>query len=219
MPENEVIERIARVLCQQADCDPDALEPGDVFGVDGHRHGEPGHFMWREFVKDVRAIIEAMREEDLEALLAERKFDRLVVASGDCRLWAGAVDRRDGYGRFYVGGKTVGAHQFAYRRMYGDVPEGMVIDHVCRNRRCVNPDHLRTVTRVENVMIGSGVTAENARKELCTHGHPLSGENLYVKPNGERGCRQCRLEASRRYKARRREAAAALSPSNQEADK
>lgn len=78
----------------------------------------------------------------------------------------------------------------------GPIPEGLVIDHLCRNRGCVNPDHLEAVTQRENILRGEGLAAANARKTHCPKGHPYSGENLYVVPSS--GRRQCRICADAR---------------------
>jgi hypothetical protein len=158
------------------------------------------------YLDDARAAIEEMREDDLKELLTDRKFDSKAIAdSSGCLLWTGPIDRKDGYGRFYDGsGKTTGAHQYAFRRAYGPVPEGKVVDHICRTRNCVNHSHLRAISAVENTMIGEGIAAMNAAKTYCAHGHPLFGENLYVRPNGERDCRKCRSAANLRYKRKKR---------------
>lgn len=120
-----------------------------------------------------------------------------------CIAFNGAVVDT-GYGRIYGGGrhKYKLAHRAAWEAANGPIPKGLVIDHLCRNRRCVNVKHLELVTPVENVMRGTGVTAANARKTHCRHGHELSGENLYLDKFGDRHCQTCRRAAERKYRAR-----------------
>jgi hypothetical protein len=130
---------------------------------------------------------------DREWLLASS----LTVDSG-CRVWRLARDRY-GYGRIKTGGSHRGAHRVSYELFVGPIPDGMHLDHVCRNRCCINPDHLRVVTPVENVMLGRSSPALNAAKTHCKRGHPLSGANLYLWGRS-RICRTCRAmyEAQRR---------------------
>jgi hypothetical protein len=75
----------------------------------------------------------------------------------------------------------------------GPIPDGLHLDHLCKVRNCVRPSHLEAVTPRENVMRSDGVASLNARKTHCKRGHPFSGRNLYVRPNGERACRKCDL--------------------------
>jgi len=124
------------------------------------------------------------------------------IPSG-CRLWLGCEGR--GYGRINVDGKLRAAHQVAFELAEGLVPDGLVLDHLCRNRRCINPDHLEPVTFRENILRGAGFAAVNAKKTHCARsGHSLSGQNLYISPVGKRECRECRRAASRRMEQRRR---------------
>ena len=95
----------------------------------------------------------------------------------------GQYSRRDGYRGL--------AHRAYYQIHVGPIPDGFVLDHLCRNRACVNPDHLEPVARGENTRRGG-----NAAKTHCDHGHPLSGDNLYVDPRGRRQCKACRRQAT-----------------------
>jgi len=90
-----------------------------------------------------------------------------------------------------------------YEALIGPIPEGLVIDHLCRVRNCVNPAHMEPVTNTENVLRGTGPTAVNAQKTHCKHGHPLTPDNL-VKRTDRRECMECRRIREREYKARRR---------------
>jgi hypothetical protein len=122
--------------------------------------------------------------------------------SSPCLIWGGAIDE-DGYGRLQVGDKWKLAHRVKYEESIGQIPRGLVIDHLCRNRSCVNVLHMETVTNKENVLRGNGITATNARKVACKKGHPFSPENTIVTPNGGRSCRECGRERWRAYRSRK----------------
>lgn len=146
----------------------------------------------------------------------QRFWDKVWLGDG-CWLWTGKLrtgaspghGKEVGYGQFYNGHRTVGPHRFAYELMVGPIPEGLVIDHLCRERACVNPDHLEAVTTQENILRGLAPTAENASKTHCVRGHELSGDNLYVPPKGGRYCRTCR-EAVQKGRKRNRSKLAIL---------
>ena len=115
----------------------------------------------------------------------------------ECWLWHGGLDS-SGYGLVKHNGRTMGAHRLAYLTLIGPVPDGLVIDHICGVRTCVNPWHMEPVTILENVRRGrSGQFQKNKTK--CKHGHDYLPGNLYVTPLGKRMCRTCSREASRRY--------------------
>lgn len=121
----------------------------------------------------------------------EDRFWEKVEKAGPDECWGWtAATYHNGYGSFWNGQRTMRAHRFAYERLVGPIPEGLQIDHLCRNPACVNPGHLEPVTRRENILRGEGITAQQARKTHCVHGHPFDEENTYVHPRG-RTCRAC----------------------------
>jgi hypothetical protein len=92
------------------------------------------------------------------------------------------------------------AHRASYEAFIGPIPDGMTIDHLCRNRKCVNPSHLEAVPMRVNVLRGVGVTAKNAVKTHCVNGHEFNDQNTYSDSKG-RSCRACKRERFRdRYR-------------------
>ncbi len=121
------------------------------------------------------------------------RFWSKVDKSGSCWVWT--ASRNSGYGQFAIRtGTPVLAHRVAWELTRGPVPEGMQLDHLCRNRLCVNPDHLEPVTNRQNTLRGIGPTAVNARKTECKRGHSLA--DAYVS-KGMRYCRTCALVKQR----------------------
>lgn len=122
-----------------------------------------------------------------------------------CMPWPGAINEQ-GYGVIARQGKSAKrAHVAMWVEAFGPVPEGLVLDHLCRNRCCVNVNHLEPVTPKENTLRGEGPTAVNARKAVCDKGHPLDGENLDYHRLGYRRCRECQREYAAVHKDRKRE--------------
>jgi DNA-binding CsgD family transcriptional regulator len=97
----------------------------------------------------------------------KERFDDKVDRSDDCHLWKGSTDL-NGYGKLNVGGETRGAHRLAYEWEHGDIPDGLMIDHKCNNKGCVNPDHLRLVTREENAVGAAPKLSQEAAEEIRT---------------------------------------------------
>lgn len=123
-----------------------------------------------------------------------------------CWLWTGYIDS-DGYGRCAARSDgQVLVHRIFYIEWIGPIPQGLEIDHLCRNRACVRPAHLEAITHGENVRRGISGRVNGGRqrsKTACPKGHPYVGSNLYVSPRGDRGCRTCRREQARAYRERR----------------
>jgi hypothetical protein len=133
----------------------------------------------------------------------DRIIERFVEKTDTCWLWKGKKDY--GYGRVGMKGTHHRAHRLIYESLKGPIPDGLVLDHLCRNRSCVNPAHLEPVTVQENCKRG-----DFGARTQCKHGHPLTGENLYEYQgiNGPaRGCKTCRRERTREWKRRRKAAA------------
>lgn len=132
------------------------------------------------------------------AITVEHMATRVAIVDG-CWVWRGVKDRA-GYGR--VGRRGRAAHRVSYELHRGPIPAGLELDHLCRNRACVNPAHLEPVTHEENVRRGEA-GSNNRRKMFCPAGHPYDGENLYVRRGRRWTARVCRL-CYRASDARRR---------------
>ena len=126
----------------------------------------------------------------------EDRFRQRLIKSDGCWGWTGATSPSTGYSVFVTGHSSrTYAHRFSYELFKGPIPNGYQIDHLCRNRPCVNPDHLEAVTQQENI--------RRARSGFCIRGHDLSDPtHLYIRPdNGKNMCRTCSAIRSRARKA------------------
>ncbi len=146
----------------------------------------------------------------------ERIKRRTRVDANGCWIWQGKPGSNG-----YVSVTTTlasgarwhtSAHRAAYYFLVGPIPEGLVIDHLCRNPVCVNPDHLEPVTQRENALRSPiSMATLNSAKTHCPKGHPYDEQNTvwYVNPGGRktrtRACRTCQRESFRRASQRRRE--------------
>lgn len=135
------------------------------------------------------------------AFLAKVQIDEKT----GCWLWMGSVCKRSGYGDF----AGIKSYVYSYLFHKGTLPARHEPDHLCRVRRCVNPDHLEAVTRRVNLLRGNTIPARKAAQTHCEHGHEFTEENIYRGTNKTRSCRKCRrrlsVEWANKNRARRRE--------------
>lgn len=136
----------------------------------------------------------------------EKRFWEYVNKTETCWLWTAHVDN-GGYGRF---GLRLGknqwksnylAHRYSYELVNGEIPKELTVDHICKIRNCVNPDHLRLMTLVNNIKAGNA-GIYNQVKKFCPKGHSYSGENLLFDTNSSRTCRMCRRNSWKQYRQR-----------------
>jgi hypothetical protein len=132
----------------------------------------------------------------LDDRLVARWRSKTDTAGEGCWPWQGSTFKSSGYGQIHVrlrAGKwsSTVAHRVAYEIYRGPIPDGSVLDHLCRNRSCVNPAHLEAVDDRTNILRGTGFAARHARKTHCPASHPYSPENTYLDSRGLRHCRAC----------------------------
>lgn len=122
---------------------------------------------------------------------------RSILNENFCWVWSLTLTRR-GYGKFHCDGRWVQAHRGIYEAVYGPIPEGLTVDHVCFNTACINPAHLQLLTLLENQRRQQSSFATH-----CKSGHPFDPTNTYIRKSGARQCRKCNAIAVAGYKARR----------------
>ncbi len=146
----------------------------------------------------------------MKTTLAER-FEGKYLRRAAHECWPWIAVKNGGYGEIKAesGNRKHKAHRVAFEIHKGPIPKGLVVDHICRNPSCVNPNHLRAITKVENTMIGFGYYAINGRKTHCVNGHEFTPSNT-LKHSGAAGggrrCRTCKLEKEAARKRRIRAA-------------
>lgn len=141
-----------------------------------------------------------------DAETARRFWSKVDVRADDeCWPWLGYLNEK-GYGRFYKSSKNHSAHRFAVMLSGREIPDGMVCDHLCRRRDCVNPAHVEVVTIRQNVVRGVAGLKDGAlypdKEQYCPQGHERTEENTIFRYDGGRECRPCKVATDAKYKAR-----------------
>ena len=118
------------------------------------------------------------------------RFASKISYVNDCWIWIGSTRGAGNYGQVWHNGRSLFAHRVVYELLVGTIPDGLTLDHLCRNKLCVNPNHLEPVTIQENIARGFGVSALNSKKSKCLRGHEFNDENTY-RYKGKRLCKKC----------------------------
>lgn len=174
---------------------------------DGQRHSQADLPALIRSVTPEPPMRSSLSDPDYPEILRRRISRRVVVNSNGCWVWQGSLNRK-GYGMMGAfGNKGAYAHRVSFTVFTEEspLPDGWTLDHLCRNRACVNFDHLEAVPHGVNVRRGdTGIIY--ASRTHCKNGHEFAPENTFDRGREGRGCRACRREADRRYKARRKAA-------------
>lgn len=156
----------------------------------------------REHARISKGYIRRREDEAAESEMGLAvRFWKKVNKTETCWLWTGGICQ--GYGVYTENKKLKKAHRVMYEKAVAEIGEGLVIDHLCRVKHCVRPDHLEAVTDRMNILRGKGLAAGNCIKTSCKRGHVFSPENTYVKKVGKTTERCCRICMRNHYKAYR----------------
>lgn len=143
-----------------------------------------------------------MRSIRKRSLLERFEEKYIIEPNSGCWVWLASTNGH-GYGQLAVSrSRSRGAHRIAYELFRGPIPSGMTLDHLCRIRSCVNPDHLEIVSIRVNLLRGNGWSGRKARQTHCLRGHLLVAPNLNTTKDGGRQCRTCTNFRARRRRAR-----------------
>lgn len=158
---------------------------------------------WPYELRDGRCFCSPACHDASRRNTPEQFWQQVSKCDTGCWLWNGRKNG-DGYGIF-IYGKEQMAHRVAYILASRDVPAGKCLDHLCRNRSCVNPAHLEPTTWRENILRGQGLAANEARSTHCKYGHEFNSANTMHRKDGGRFCRACGRRREKEYKARQKQ--------------
>jgi len=138
-----------------------------------------------------------MQLEEMKSTKNLQRFNSYIFYDfNGCWRWTNSL--QDGYGSFWIRNKNFRAHVFSYLVFVGNIPDNLVVDHLCRVRDCVNPKHLDLKTVKENILCGVGIAAVNKQKTECVNGHEFTEDNTYITSQNHRHCITCRLVRKRK---------------------
>jgi hypothetical protein len=150
-----------------------------------------------------RCRVRRAREgEGGEVTTGIERIDAKINKTPSCWEWTGYMAH--GYGYIRIDGRLRRAHRVVYEAMRGQIPAGLVIDHLCKNKACVNPDHLEPVTQGENVRRGLSSVKGRIYKTRCKNGHPYNEDNTHISATGKRRCIACHKVYRDKHRAKRR---------------
>lgn len=154
-------------------------------------------------MKPLKSALRIIREYSLDQQeIRVRFWDKIHFPfPSECWEWKAQI-QPNGYGRFNIHRIALYAHRVAYELAIGSIPDGLVLDHICRNRKCVRPSHLEPVTPKENLLRGERpfIIPYNSKKTHCKRGHVFNEKNTYYYANGSRICRVCGKLRARKYR-------------------
>ena len=157
---------------------------------------------------DTTSIKASKMSEVYESLLGQREKDFWSKVKKTKSCWNWKKSLRNGYSVFHIPGLNSGyGHIFSYILLVGKIPDGLVIDHLCRNRGCVNPKHMELVTLGENSLRGLSLPAINLKKKVCVNGHEFSKENTLLMKDYRgnfRRCKECNRTRARNWMRKNR---------------
>jgi hypothetical protein len=141
-------------------------------------------------------------KKDSRGTIESRLFSRVKVdPETGCHNWTGALSNKK-YGSLWKDGRMQKVHRIVWELKHGEVPNGLELDHLCRNTRCCNTSHLEVVSRSENLR-RSPLMDRHSHKTHCPQGHEYSGDNLAIrKSTGWRTCRTCMRQHNRNWRTR-----------------